>query len=408
MLVRYRLGVDVGRSQLARLTAGKAIANTALRWIPFFLPTLALAFSATTEQLTTILGIGEMAGLCALLIGGHLDAGREKLVMTGALLLVTCSSLLALSGSLPLFALSFVVLIVGVSLYTVGGHAYLSRRVPFQRRGRVIGLFETSWASALLIGAPLIALLINAVGWRGPFVAMAILSSIMSIVVARTKDEADPITVAIAPNKGHRLTTDAWRMVFASAAIAMAGLTTIVIAGTWLDDRLGVSTGGIGAVAMAFGLAELSSSVSSAAFSDRVGKISSTRAALGFVLVGLAVMTQAGGSLAVGIVGLLCFFVGFEYAIVTSFAVVSEAMPEARGRALAANTAVGTLARGTGTIASGYLYARFGISGPAALSAAAAVAAIVLLTSHGRSEAGIAMSQSEGRDLLTPGTSDPS
>ncbi len=400
--------MDVGRSELARLTAGKGIANTALRWIPFFLPILALAFSATTEQLTTILGFGEMAGLCALLIGRQLDAGRENIVMTGALVLVACSGLLALSGSLPVFALSFFVLIVGVSLYTVAGHTYLSRRVPFQRRGRVIGLFETSWASALLIGAPLIALLINAVGWRGPFVAIAILSSIMAVVVSRTTDATGSTKNPRGSTERRRLTGDAWRLVFASAAIAMAGLTTIVIAGTWLDDRLGVSTGGIGAVAMAFGLAELTSSVSSAAFSDRVGKTVSTRAALAFVLVGLAVMTQADGSLAIGIIGLLCFFVGFEYAIVTSFAIVSEAMPEARGQALAANTAVGTVARGTGTVASGYLYASFGISGPAALSATAAVVAVILLTRHGRSDIGIAMSQSERRDFLTPHTSDPS
>ena len=387
--------MDVGRPELARLTAGKAIANTALRWVPFFLPTLAVAFSATTEQLTTILGVGEMAGLCALLIGRQLDAGRERVVMSGALVLVACSSLLALSGSLVLFAVSFLLLIVGVSLYTVGGHTYLSRRVPFHRRGRVIGLFETSWASALLIGAPLIALLINTVGWRGPFVAIAVLSLVMAVVVSRTTDQAGPTLDAMGPNDRRPLTTDAWRMVFASAAAAMAGLTTIVIAGTWLDDRLGVSTGGVGAVAMAFGLAELSSSVSSAAFSDRIGKTMSTRAALGFVLVGLTVMTQAGDSLVVGVIGLLCFFVGFEYAIVTSFAIVSEAMPDARGQVLAANTAVGTLARGSGTVASGYLYAEFGISGPAALSAVAAVAAIMLLTSHGRSNAGIAMSQSE-------------
>ena len=169
--------MDVGRSELARLTAGKAIANTALRWIPLFLPTLAVAFSASTEQLTTILGVGEMAGLCALLVGRQLDAGRERTVMTGALVIVACSGFLALSGSLPLFALSFLLLIIGVSVYTVAGHTFLSRRVPFDRRGRVIGLFETSWASALLIGAPLIALLINAAGWRGPFVAIAIVGA---------------------------------------------------------------------------------------------------------------------------------------------------------------------------------------------------------------------------------------
>jgi predicted MFS family arabinose efflux permease len=373
--------VDIGQSQLARLTAGKAIANTALRWIPFFLPTLAVAFGATTEELTAVLGFGEMAGLCTLLVGRTLDGGGERWIMTGAMLLVATSATLALIGSFLSFAVSFVVLIVGVSLYTVGGHTYISRRVPFERRGRAIGIFETSWASALLIGAPIIALLIGRFGWRGPFVVIAVVALLLSLLVARTPDATPPTADATVQHERQPLTAHAWRLVFASAAIAMAGLTTIVIAGTWLDDRLGVSTGGVGLVAMAFGLAELTSSVSSAVFSDRIGKSSTTRVALGLVLIGAAVMTQAGSSLLVGVVGLLCFFVGFEYAIVTSFAIVSEAMPEARGRALAANNAFGTLARGAGTVASGVLYVRYGISGPVALTSAAAVVALVLLSS---------------------------
>ena len=46
-------------------------------------------------------------------------------------------------------------------------------------------------------------------------------------------------------------------------------------------------------------------------------------------------------------------------------------MPEARGSTLAVGNAVGTLARGSGTILSGWLYGIHGIPGTAALSATA-------------------------------------
>ena len=391
--------MDISRSQLARLTAGKSVVCTALRWIPFFLPTLAIAFASSTAELTTILGIGEMAALVTLLAGRHLDAGLERRIMIGALGLVALSSLLALVGTITSFAAAFLMLVIGVSLYTVGGHTYLSRRVAFDRRGQVIGLFETSWASALLIGAPLIAVLINIVGWRGPFVALAVLSILMAIVVARTPDTATVSVDATAPVVKQPLTAAAWRVIFASAATGVAGLTTIVIAGTWLDDQLGVSTGGVGLVAMAFGAAELLSSISSAVFADRVGKVRSTRAMLFLVLVGLAIMTQAGTSLVIGVVGLLCFFLGFEFAMVTSFGIISEAMPHARGRALAAGNAVGTMTRGASTIASGRLYDEFGINGPITLSVIGAVAGIALLTAHQRSAAGRHMVAKEQRDF---------
>jgi predicted MFS family arabinose efflux permease len=379
-----------GRPQIVRLTAGKGVANTALRWIPFFLPTLVVAFATTTTTLTTILGVGEMAGLATLFVGRYLDAGRERVFMTAAMAAVGLSAVIALSGSIGLFAASFLLLILGVSLYTVSGHTYLSRRVPFAQRGRAIGLFEISWASALLIGAPIIAVLIERFGWRGPFVALAIACAAMAIWISRPGDTSVPTEDSIQPTTTVRLDRHAWVLVAASATIATGGLTTIVIAGTWLDDQLGVSTGGVGLVAMAFGAAELAASVGSASFADRAGKLPSTRLALVAVLVGLVVMTQAGSSLLIGVTGLLVFFVGFEYAIVTSFSIVSESMPKARGRVLAVNNGVGTLARGMGTVSSGVLYARYGIAGPAAVSIVAVVVAIALLTVAGNSEVGAA------------------
>lgn len=372
--------MDIGRTQLARLTAGKAVANTAQRWVPFFLPTLAVAFDATTEQLTRAIGFGELAGLCTLLAGRALDGGRERVMMTVSLVIVAVSAALALVGSFATFAVSFFIVVMGASLYTVSGHVYISRRVPFTRRGRVIGFFETSWASALLVGAPLIAVLISQFGWRGPFIAVVVFGLLGALLVGATGDDAPVTADASAEPVRSPLTPHAWRLVAATAAINMAGLTTIVIAGTWLDDALGVSTGGVGTVAMAFGLAELTSSASSASFSDRWGKTRTARVALVLVLLGSAVMTQADASLPIGVIGLMLFFLGFEYAIVTSFSIVSEAMPESRGRTLAVSSAAGTTARGIGTVASGVLYVRYGIAGPAALTIAAASVAIALLS----------------------------
>ncbi|MGZ0176354.1 MAG: MFS transporter [Acidimicrobiales bacterium] len=379
-LHRVGAGHEVGRAQLVRLTAAKAVLNTALRWMPFFLPTLAGAFGTTTAKLTTVLGVGETAGLSTLLLGRQLDGGRERKIMAGSLGMVAVSSLGAMVGNFWIFAVSYVVLIIGVSAFTVSGHAFLSRRVPFERRALTIGLFETSWAFALLIGAPSIAVLINLFGWRAPFFVLAVLLAIMAFVVGTDTDTSVPLDDATAAVVRQPLTPDAWILIGASAAIAMTGLTTIVIAGTWLNEALGVSTGGIGLVAMAFGAAEFTASSSSAAIADRAGPIQSTRIALALAVVGLLVMTQAGSSLLIGAVGLLVFFLGFEFSIVTSFSIVSEAMPQARGRALAANSALGTAARGIGIVMSGLLYQAYGIKGPVAISVSAAVVALALLT----------------------------
>ena len=164
-----------------------------------------------------------------------------------------------------------------------------------------------------------------------------------------------------------------------SAATAMAGLSVFVVSGTWLDDAFGVSTGGIGVIAVGFGLVELAASLTSAGVADGVGKLRSTIAGLVLLLVGLGVMMLADGRLPVGLGGLLIFLLGFEFAFVTSLSLVSEAMPDARGTTLAVSNAVGTIARAGGAILSGWLFSTHGIAGTASLSAISAVAAVTLV-----------------------------
>jgi predicted MFS family arabinose efflux permease len=91
------------------------------------------------------------------------------------------------------------------------------------------------------------------------------------------------------------------------------------------------------------------------------------------MLVGMGVMLAADTRLAVGVVGLLLFLLGYEYGFVTSFSLISEAMPDSKGSTLALGNAVATLARGTGVIISGWLFGRYGIAGAIALSGGAAL-----------------------------------
>ena len=381
------IGVD--RSTLARLTAAKTVTNVALRWIPPFLPTLERAFGATTTQLTTVLGVGEAAGLSTIFVGRHLDRGRERAVMIGSLGLVGASAVLALAGTVATFAVSFFILVLGVANLTVAGQAWISHRVDYRWRARSMGLYETSWAVALLAGAPIVAVLINVFGWRGPFVAIAIACVLAALLVAATLpvhvpvptlDHVDPASVYRADARPPTaITLRAWLVMIGSAATAMAGLSVFVISGSWLNDAFGVSTGGIGAVAMLFGVTELVASVGSAIFADRVGKLRSTLGGLIGLMIGLAVMVSADDRLWMGIAGLVVFLLGFELAFVVSLSLVSESMPDARGSTLAVGNAVGTVARASGVVASGWLYGIYGISGTASLSGVAAIAAVASL-----------------------------
>ncbi|NNE10716.1 MAG: MFS transporter [Ilumatobacter sp.] len=363
------------RTELALLTAAKTVANTALRWIGPFLPTLERAFSTTTGTLTGIVGVCELGGLSTVLTGPHLDRGRERRVFTIGMAAVAISSVIALIGTITSFAIAFGVLILGVTNLTVAGHAWIGHRVVYSARGRAIGAYETSWAIALLVGAPALAVLIAWFGWRGPFVALAIASGAAALGVHLLVADDAPLRSPTAAASAS-LPATAWFPMLASAATAAAGMSIFVVSGAWLDDDYGVSTGGLGLIAAGFGAIELASSTTVATRGDRLGARRSLAIGLVVLLVGCVVMAAAGGSRALAIVGLLVFLAGFEFGFVSSLTLMTEAAPQARGRALGISSGMGTVARAGAIVASGQLYEAFGIGG--SLVMVATIASVAL------------------------------
>jgi DHA1 family inner membrane transport protein len=365
-------------AQLGVFTAAKIVSNTALRWVGPFLPTLERAFGATTGTLTGIMGACELGGLSTIATGRALDRGHERRLYIAGLAAVSASSVIALWGSVAAFAVSFAVLVIGVSNLTVAGHAWIGHRVPFANRGRAIGLFETSWAIALLVGAPLLALLIKQFGWRGPYTALAIGAALAAVAVATWIPPGSTEEPRTVHDQVARLPLDAWPPMLAAAFTAAAGLGTFVVSGAWLDDAHGLSTGGLGMVAAGFGMVELVSSTSVAAFGDRIGSRRSVLVGLSVLGAGVLVMLSSGNSRSLAITGLLVFLAGFEFAFVSSLTLVTEAAPLARGRAIGISSACGTVARAGAVIASGQLYEAFGMTGSLTLAGGAAIVAATL------------------------------
>jgi predicted MFS family arabinose efflux permease len=365
------------RPELVTLTAAKVVSNAALRWVGPFLPTLQRAFGTTTGTLTGIMGASELGGLTTLLTGSMLDRGHERTMFVLGLLAVSASSAIALGGSVETFALSFALLVIGVGNLTVAGHAWIGHRVPYARRGRAIGLFETSWAVSLLVGAPVLALLIRWVGWRGPYVALTIGGALAALVVLRLVEPG--LAVARDPDVRHeRLPAGAWPAMIASASIAATGLGVFIVSGTWLDERHGVSTAGLGLIAASFGGVELVSSTTVAVAADRLGVRRSVAGGLLLVLTGATTMAVSGDSTSLAIGGLALFLAGFEYAFVSSLTIVTEAAPNARGRAIGISNALGTVARAGAVAGSGQLYERFGIGGSLTMASTTACLALAI------------------------------
>ena len=371
---------------LVVLTAAKWVSNVGYRWPSVFLPTLQRAFGTSTGTLTTVMGVAELGGLSTSATGHWLDRGHERNLFVAGMCAVAAGSLIGLGGSTATFAIGFAAIVIGVGNLTVAGQTWVSHRYEFTARGRAIGVLETSWALALLIGAPVLAALIDGSGWRAPFVAVALAAGLVTLAVLALVP-ADQPTAAVHRSDREALPRSAYLPMVSSAATAAAGLGLLVVSGAWLDERHGVSTGGLGAIAALSGGIELVSSSGVALVADRIGARRSVFAGLGVVAVGIAVMATSGDSRTAAVVGLLVFLFGFEYGFVSSLTVVTEAAPGARGRAIGLSNAISTVARAASVVMSGRLFDAFGLGGSlvwVGIAASVAVACLALSRPAGR------------------------
>ena len=145
-----------------------------------------------------------------------------------------------------------------VANYTVAGHTWISHRVAYRWRARSIGIFEISWALALLRRRPdrrrahqPVRLARSVRRARHRFADRRLRRRLRAPVDAArdpprtshsprgTGDDLHPdgaLSDLHAPAAADRST--AWLVVSGSALIALAGISVFVISGSWLDDCL--------------------------------------------------------------------------------------------------------------------------------------------------------------------------
>ena len=166
---------------------------------------------------------------------------------------------------------------LGKIVFDPAVQAYVSERVPYNRRATAIGFLEISWAGSTLLGIPLIALLIDKVGWRSPFFAMGIIgfAGIIALIGLFPSDEQSilkplrslPVRKVWPTIVQDKASLGALAYVFFfSAAID----NLFVIYGAWLEKAFSVGIVMLGMATGVIGVAELVGEILVATISDRL------------------------------------------------------------------------------------------------------------------------------------------
>jgi DHA1 family inner membrane transport protein len=381
-------GADPGFGwQVAAATLCRLILNTARRFAYPFAPVLSRGLGVSLPAITLIIAANQISALIGMLFGPLADRLGYRLMMLVGLGMLAAGMLAG--GFLPYYGVVFLALLMaglGKSIFDPALQAYVSARVPYERRGLFIGMLEFSWAGSTLIGIPAFALLIDGLGWRAPFFVgggLGLIGMVGLGLLIPPPQRTDGLT--------HRQIsfTDNWRQLArARPALGILGYAfwvsaandnLFVIYGAWLEQRYSLSIVALGLGTAGIGVAELAGESLTALWADRIGLKRALTLGLVLTLAGYALLPVIGRNLFVTMTGLFVLFLSFEFTLVTSLSLSTEVLPGARATMMSAFFAAAGLGRVGGALLGGQVWLAGGIWAIALVSASMNALALVAL-----------------------------
>jgi predicted MFS family arabinose efflux permease len=307
------------------------------------------------------------------------------------------------SPGLGLAAVGLIITGVGLAGFVPTLQAYLSARLPYTQRARGIGMVEYSWALTGIVGLFLMGQLIAVAGWRAPFYVLSVGMIGMSFVLgalpsARTAPEqaarklqsSSHVPILTRAIDFFRLgagSYSAYAAILASAFNFYAAMQIMIAHGAWLQAEYQIGARGLGLVALFFGLFDLAGSVSVSLYTDRIGKRRSVLIGMAGALVGYMALPALNTGLTTAVLGIAFARGMFEFSVVSFIALLSEQIPDQRGKVMTLGAAVILLTSTFATMLGPWLYTRAGVPGLSIVSTifCALALAVVLLFVRERS-----------------------
>jgi MFS transporter, DHA1 family, inner membrane transport protein len=358
------------RSNLTTLATARMTANACYRFVGPFIATIARGLDVKLADIGVAIAVSELFGLLSPVIGHVVDRlGARRAIAVGMSTAIVGTCVAAASQGVAMLAVALVLIGQGNTTFYLGIGAWIAHHVPYERRGRVIGLIEVSWAFGLLIGVSTMGLVTAATNWRVGYLAGGAAMVVMAIVVVgRIEAQTDEHRTAAAAHVAGRLISRGWLVLLSGFALTAACHGLIVTFGSWLEDEFGLTPAGLSAVTFILGAGELTATLFVARFTDVWGKRRS-------VAVGAALMIPASAGLVllhhhliVGVFLLAVAVLGFEFSVVSAISLGATLVPGSPARGLGLLVGVDTLGRAMMSIPATRLYTSHGIGWPAAMT----------------------------------------
>lgn len=311
----------------------RLIAIASLRMVYPFIPQISAGLGLTAVGFSWLIFVRSMIGLTGPFFGLLADQqGRRKTMAFG--LLAQSIGLVCLAFSRQWWTLGAIILLgIGATAFLPVQLAYISDLVAYEKRGRAMATIDVSFAITGIVILPIVGWLIDAVGWRAPFLILSIPSLIAAAVIwfrfPTTEHHLHTglpwsaiVGVAVKPN------------VLASTAVGIlvffASSSSVTIWGVWFSTDFGLDAADLGLVATTLSFAELGGIVLSALFIDRIGKRRGSQIGLALTATAFLLLPFTQFALLAAILILIGLSGVLEFTTISLFSLFSEQTPQTR------------------------------------------------------------------------------
>jgi MFS family permease len=376
--------------------AARLLVDTGVQMFNPFLPIFAAGLHTDVVSLGRVLGLRSATGLFAPFLGVLADRHGYRLMLRLGLLVSAVGFLvIGLSPGLGLATVGMLLTGVGLAGFVPTLQAYLSARLPYAQRARGMGMVEYSWALTGIIGLFAMGQLIAVAGWRAPFFVLAAGLTAMSFVLGALPStrtgpaqldhkaqlaSAQPLFArAINFFRLGAGSVSTYALILAGAFNFYAGMQIMITHGAWLQAEYQIGARGLGIVALIFGLFDLTASVSVTLFTDRIGKRRSVLIGMTGALIGYMALPALNTGLVSAVLGIAFARGMFEFAVVSYIPLLSEQVPDQRGKVMNLGAATILVTSTFATTLGPWLYTRAGVPGLSIVSTIFCALALVVV-----------------------------
>jgi DHA1 family inner membrane transport protein len=370
-------------TQLAILSSSRTIINTGVRMVYPLLPVFSRELQVELGSFALVISASQFIGLGAPFLGTISERyGRRFTILLGMMIFNIGMLAVLLLPNFWGFALALLLGAVGKLAFDPSLQAYFGERVPYEKRGMVLGIIELAWSGAFFLGIPFVTWLLGTFNWQAPFVALSVLGMIgfaAALLVLGETPRKQGQSVSFITGLREAVQTKA-----AAAGIALIICITFanqligVTFATWLEDSFGIMLSLLALASFVIGIAELSGEGLVVFFSDRFGKRRLVFMGMGANILICLLLPFTGVQQEWAIFGLFCYYLSFELGLVASIPLFSELSPNARAMYMTIIAAASTFGRGLSTPLATYLYG-FGMLAPCILALSLNAIALLLL-----------------------------